>query len=80
MSTLSSLKRKQKRHKLANPLAGFKAKLIKDEDFKDRQIVFTHGEVKMSDVLSEFVAPYEDYARTYEEHQKLLNIAMRISS
>jgi len=63
-------KRKQKRFDaLASKLAR--------GPFRDRKLVIEPaGEVKMSEVLADFIEPYRDWADTEEAYRKLLTLAM----
>ena len=45
--------------------------------FRDRKLVIEPaGEVKMSEVLADFIEPYRDWADTEEAYQKLLTLAI----
>ena len=72
MSTLNSFKKKGRR-KPSNPLVAFKQTMRKDGLMENQKVVFNpEGEVKMSEVLPEFIKPYMKGVNTMDEHRKLL--------
>ena len=76
MSTLNSFKKKGRR-KPSNPLVAFKQTMRKDGLMENQKVVFNpEGEVKMSEVLTEFIKPYMKRVNTVDEHRKLLVIAV----
>ncbi len=76
MSTLNSF-RKKGRKKPSNPLLAFKQTMQKDGLIEGQKVIFNpDGEVKMSEVLTEFIKPYMKRVNTVDEHRKLLVIAV----
>jgi hypothetical protein len=63
-------KRKQKR------FAGLKRKLEQGPHRGEKILIEPSGEEKMSEVLTDFVEPYLEFADTDEAHRKLLTLAI----
>jgi hypothetical protein len=66
-------------HQLSRPdsrLAELAAKVAQGPLGPSQFVVNPKGVEKMSDVLDDFVAPYEDSAATKEEYEKLLTLAI----
>jgi len=73
-STKNKYKRKKNKKKKYNGLVN---KLKKNGLLDNKKLVFEpYGEVKMSDILLEYVEPYMDSVKTDEEYKKLFTVAM----
>ena len=74
--TFSELLRLEKRtQQIQNSLASLKQKLRKNSSSFDKMIVSPPEEVKMSEVLEEFVEPYKEFAETKKATRRLLTLA-----
>lgn len=73
----SELLRLQKRkpQRPQNPLASLEKKLRKESFPFEKLVVSPPGEVKMSEVLEDFVEPYREEAQTKEATRRLLTLA-----
>jgi hypothetical protein len=58
-----------------NPLASFEKKLRKESLPFEKLVVSPPGEVKMSEVLEDFIEPYREEAQTKEATRRLLTLA-----
>ena len=76
MTPSKSRKRKHRRINKRGELERLRAKL-EQGPFRDEKLVIApSGQVKMSEVLGDFVEPYMDMADTEEAYRKLLTLAV----
>jgi hypothetical protein len=68
--------RKRRRSRGAADLEKLKNQLLAEDALKGRQIVFQSNEEKMSEVLLEFIEPFEDLTTTSEAYRKLIALAV----
>ena len=71
-------KRRQRRRRKQRqkPLESLKRKLEQGPLRKGKFVIEPSGEVKMSEVLTDFIEPYLEFANTEEDHRKLLMLAI----
>ena len=75
MATRRSSKQKPKRAKNRDQFRRLKAKVKKSTP--GQKIIFQPAqEVKMSEVITEFVEPFAEFAPTYEDYRKLIGLAV----
>ena len=66
---------KRKSQDPQNSLASLEKKLKKDSFPFEKLVVSPQGEVKMSEVLEDFIEPYREFAQTKEATRRLLTLA-----
>ena len=69
-------KRSRKRKRRQKRFAGLKRKLEQGPLRGEKILIEPSGEEKMSEVLTDFVEPYLEFADTDEAHRKLLTLAV----
>ncbi|MBC8462076.1 MAG: hypothetical protein H8D67_29255 [Deltaproteobacteria bacterium] len=70
-------RRKKKRRKNKDKYGKLVSKLKQRGLLKEKEILYQpSGEVKMSEVIMDFIEPYREYANTYEAHRKLITLAL----
>jgi len=72
----SKSKRRHKRHQKPKRLEGLKRKLAQGPFRGQKTVIAPSGQVRMSDVLADFVEPYRQSADTEEAYRKLLTLAV----
>lgn len=70
---LETQKRTQQKQKF---LEGFKSKLEREPIGSSKIVISSTGEAKMSEVLTDFIAPYRQEVDTEEAYQRLLELAV----
>jgi hypothetical protein len=70
-------RRKKKRRKNKDKYGKLVSKLKQRGLLEEKEILYQpSGEVKMSEVIMDFIEPYREYANTYEAHRKLITLAL----
>jgi hypothetical protein len=69
-------KRSRKRKRKQKRFAGLKRKLEQGPLHGHKFVIEPSGEEKMSEVLTDFIEPYLEFADTDEAHRKLLTLAV----
>ncbi len=68
--------RRKRRNQTTAELERLKRELQAEGPFKDQKIVFQSSPEKMSEVLLEFIEPYQQYADTSQAMEKLIALAI----
>jgi len=68
--------RRKRRDSAEAELEKLKRQLLADDALKDHKIVFRSSQEKMSEVLLEFMEPYQKYATTPTAYEKLVALAV----
>jgi len=70
------IKRRRKRQSKQKRFENLKKKLEQGPFREDKIVIEPSGEVKMSEVLTDFVEPYFEFTETEEDYRKLLTLAV----
>lgn len=76
---MSKKNKKKNRNRKGNPVPRRQRPLaaqLKERGIKAKTISAPPGTLKMSEVIIEFLKPYQDYATTYEAQRKLITVGL----